>query len=420
MEKTIIIIFLSCLICVLTAVCLMLAEQVRRERERARKEVTETKTQFLSRVSNDIKTPMNVIIGAAALGMEEMDDAEKMWEYLARVHTAARFLMGILNDLVDMSKIQTGKFRLHMRAVAFGAFMEEIRMMIEPQCRKKQIAFRMPQEDISISLMADPVRFPQIFLNLLNNAVKFTPKGGEVQFRVCNYATHNNLFSADYVVKDTGIGMSEEFQKLLFEPFTQAGEVIAEQQNGAGLGLAITRNIVDLMGGTIEVRSELGAGTEIKVHLDVELAIIQPDGKGRLQGSVSRAVLKGKRVLLVEDHPMNVEISRHILEKQKMEVESAESGREALALFGRAGAHYFDIILMDICMPEMDGLETAGKIRRMQQADAQLIPIIAMSASDAPEDVDACREAGMNAHIAKPVEPKELYRVLCEYLEQPV
>ena len=223
MEKTIIIIFLSCLICVLTAVCLMLAEQVRRERERARKEVTETKTQFLSRVSNDIKTPMNVIIGAAALGMEEMDDAEKMWEYLARVHTAARFLMGILNDLVDMSKIQTGKFRLHMRAVAFGAFMEEIRMMIEPQCRKKQIAFRMPQEDISISLMADPVRFPQIFLNLLNNAVKFTPKGGEVQFRVCNYATHNNLFSADYVVKDTGIGMSEEFQKLLFEPFTQAG-----------------------------------------------------------------------------------------------------------------------------------------------------------------------------------------------------
>ncbi len=408
-------------LCILAAVCSLLARRVRMEKAKAQRQVTEAKTQFLSRVSNDIKTPMNVIIGAAALGMEETDDPEKMREYLMRVRTAGDYLMGLLNDLVDMSKIQAGRFHLHPKSLAFDAFMEEIRMMIEPLCRKKQIHFRMPQEDIHINMVVDPVRFPQIFLNLLNNAVKFTPERGEISFRVCNYATHNNRFSADYVVKDTGIGMSSEFQKLLFEPFTKENEDITERKNGSGLGLAITRNIVDLMGGTIDIKSELGAGTEVKVHLEVELALVQPEKYGtQIAAGVSRMILKGKRVLLVEDHPLNMDISRHILEKQGMKVVCARDGQEALEIFRSEGARYFDVILMDICMPDMDGIEAARKLRKSPQADAQMIPIIAMSANDAPEDVDACRDAGMNDHIAKPVEPKKLYRLLCGYLENPL
>lgn len=421
MEKTILIIALLGISCVMTVACILLARRVRTEKEKAKAQVTEAKTQFLSRVSNDIKTPMNVIIGAAALGLEETDDPEKMREYLARVRTAGDYLMGLLNDLVDMSKIQAGRFHLHPKSLAFEAFMEEIRMMIEPLCRKKHIHFRMPQEDVHINMVVDPVRFPQIFLNLLNNAVKFTSEGGEVSFRVCNYATHNNRFSADYVVKDTGIGMSSEFQKLLFEPFTRENEEMTDRKNGSGLGLAITRSIVDRMGGSIEIQSELGAGTQVKVHLEVELALVQPEKSGaRYASGYSRMILKGKRVLLVEDHPLNMDITRHMLEKQGMKVVCAQDGQTALEIFNREGARYFDVILMDICMPDMDGIEAAGKIRKSLQADAQMIPIIAMSANDAAEDVDACREAGMNAHIAKPVEPKKLYRLLCEYLENPL
>lgn len=423
MDKSVGIVLFSGLICAATAlVSVILVHRARREKEAALGEVADIKTQLLARVSNDIKTPMNVIIGTTALGMEETDNPERMRECLERIHMAGSFLMELLNDLVDMSKIQTGRFRLHLQAVSLDRFMEDIRVMVEPACREKKIAFFTSPEDININIMADPMRMSQLFINLLNNAVKFTPRGGEVSFRICNYATHNDYFSADYVVKDSGIGMSREAQKLLFEPFTQEDEAVAERKSGAGLGLAITRNIVDLMGGTIGVKSELGAGTEVKVHLEVELASVQPKEKagGQIDADHFGQILNGKRVLLVEDHPLNIEITKYILERQKIEVITAKDGEAALEIFQREGAGFFDAILMDIFMPQMDGLEAVRRLRRMPQPDAAAIPIIAMSANDAPEDVYACREAGMNAHIAKPVEPMLLYRVLCEHLQNPL
>ena len=344
-----------------------------------------------------------------------------MEECLNRIRGASEFLMGLLNDLVDMSKIENGKFHLHPKPYAFTEFLNEVENMMEPMCERKWIRFHMPHEEININMMVDPVRFFQIFFNLLSNAVKFTPEGGEVTFRICNYATHNDHFCADYVVSDNGMGMSEEFQQILFQPFTQESVNQGERGNGAGLGLAIVRSIVDLMGGTITVKSEPQKGTEIKVHLEIEIAEIQPEIEvAHRSAEEIQNILRGKRVLLVEDHPLDVEISRRILEHVAVNVISAQDGKAALEQFKAEEPYHFDAILMDIQMPNMNGFVAARAIRKVAKPDAQIIPIIALSADDTLEDVRKCKEAGMNAHIAKPVEPQKLYQILCEYLLAPI
>lgn len=406
---------------VMGVVCTVLVRRANRERDAAVREVADAKTKFLARVSNDIKTPMNAIIGSTALGLEEADNPERVRGHLQEIDTASRFLMTLLNDLVDASKIELGRLRLHPKPYAFNEFLESMRTITEAACKEKGVHFEMPGEDININVMVDPMRFSQLFVNLLSNAVKFTPTGGTVTFRVCNYAIHNNFFSADYIVEDTGVGMSEEFQKALFEPFTQSVSARAEERHGAGLGLVIVHNITELMGGTIEITSKPENGTTVKVHLEVELAMIQPEKKtDHLKEVQVREILDGKRVLLVEDHPLNVEVTKNILERQNMKVVCAENGAVAVRIFEEREAEYFDAILMDIFMPAMDGLEAARALRKTKKADARVIPIIAMSAGDSYEDVAACKEAGMDAHLAKPVEPQQLYQVLCEYLQAPV
>lgn len=421
MEQTMLI---AVLIAALVGLFLFDTVRLRRmqvQRDAAKEEVAEVKTEFLSRISHEIKTPMNVIVGATALGLEETEHPERMEECLNRIRGASEFLMGLLNDLVDMSKIENGKLHLHPKPYSFTEFLNEVENMMEPMCERKWIRFHMPHEEININMMVDPVRFFQIFFNLLSNAVKFTPEGGEVTFRICNYATHNNQFCADYVVSDNGMGMSEEFQQILFQPFTQESVNQGEPGNGAGLGLAIVRSIVDLMGGTITVKSEPQKGTEIKVHLEIEIAEIQPEIEvAHRSAEEIQNILRGKRVLLVEDHPLDVEISRRILEHVAVNVISAQDGKAALEQFKAEEPYHFDAILMDIQMPNMNGFVAARAIRKVAKPDAQIIPIIALSADDTLEDVRKCKEAGMNAHIAKPVEPQKLYQILCEYLLAPI
>ena len=421
MEQTMLI---AVLIAALVGLFLFDTVRLRRmqvQRDAAKEEVAEVKTEFLSCISHEIKTPMNVIVGATALGLEETEHPERMEECLNRIRGASEFLMGLLNDLVDMSKIENGKFHLHHKPYSFTEFLNEVENMMEPMCERKWIRFHMPHEEININMMVDPVRFFQIFFNLLSNAVKFTPEGGEVTFRICNYATHNNQFCADYVVSDNGMGMSEEFQQILFQPFTQESVNQGERGNGAGLGLAIVRSIVDLMGGTITVKSEPQKGTEIKVHLEIEIAEIQPEIEvAHRSAEEIQNILRGKRVLLVEDHPLDVEISRRILEHVAVTVISAQDGKAALEQFKAEEPYHFDAILMDIQMPNMNGFVAARAIRKVAKPDAQIIPIIALSADDTLEDVRKCKEAGMNAHIAKPVEPQKLYQILCEYLLAPI
>ena len=421
MEQTMLI---AVLIAALVGLFLFDSVRLRRmlvQRDAAKEEVAEVKTEFLSRISHEIKTPMNVIVGATALGLEETEHPERMEECLNRIRGASEFLMGLLNDLVDKTKIENGKSHLHPKPYSLTEFLNEVENMMEPMCERKWIRFHMPHEEININMMVDPVRFFQIFFNLLSNAVKFTPEGGEVTFRICNYATHNNQFCADYVVSDNGMGMSEEFQQILFQPFTQESVNQGERGNGAGLGLAIVRSIVDLMGGTITVKSEPQKGTEIKVHLEIEIAEIQPEIEvAHRSAEEIQNILRGKRVLLVEDHPLDVEISRRILEHVAVNVISAQDGKAALEQFKAEEPYHFDAILMDIQMPNMNGFVAARAIRKVAKPDAQIIPIIALSADDTLEDVRKCKEAGMNAHIAKPVEPQKLYQILCEYLLAPI
>ena len=371
-ESGILLLIFLLLLGAILAVSIVLIRKAERERDEALQHVADARTDFLSRISNDIKTPMNVIMGMTAVGLEESDHPEKMVECLGKIDTASRFLMGLLNDLVDVSMIELGRFRLHPKPYALEDFMEAIRDMTEPECAKKGITFYMSGGENNLNVMVDPIRLEQLFFNLLGNAVKFTPEGGEISFRVCNYAVHSGTFSADYVVADTGIGMSREFQKLLFEPFTQERRNEAERRHGSGLGLAITQNIVQQLGGSIAVTSAIGEGTKVKVHLDLPLADIQPQ-KEVARGGGSRqafAALEGKRVLLAEDHPLNVEITRKLLERRGVEVVCAEDGRQALELFMERKEHYFDAILMDIVMPKMDGFEAARQIRRVSHKDA--------------------------------------------------
>lgn len=413
---------LAVAVCLITiGVSAVLVYRAKKEQEKAWREVSDAKSEFLSRITYDIKTPMNAIVGTVALGMEDLDNPERMQECLERIERASNFMMEMLNDLVDMSKIENGRFHLHPKAYAFQDFIEEIREMFMPDCRKKGVEFAIEDEGINVNLMVDPLRFSQIFFNLVSNAVRFTPEGGKITFRVCNYAVHNDTFCADYLVSDNGIGMSREFQQILFEPFTQERAQESGGKNGSGLGLAITRNLVEMMGGTIAVDSAQGKGTMIRVHLELPIAAIQPEKAGAwMRDEQVRRILDGKRILLVEDHPMNTEVTRRILERKGVEVVCAGDGGEALRQFEEHPVGYFDLILMDVYMPGVNGFEATRKIRRVPHSDAQMIPVLALTANDTAETFTACKEAGMNACISKPVEPRHLYQVLCEYLEAPL
>lgn len=305
--------------------------------------------------------------------------------------------------------------QLHPTPYSYEAFQQTILTMIAPLCQRKNIEFIFEPSETTYTVQMDAVRLDQIFMNLLTNAVKFTPKGGKVEFLIRNNVRRGDLVSTNFIVRDNGIGMSREFQSRMFEPFEQENNGTTAQSQGTGLGLAIVKRLVDLMQGTISVKSEVGCGTEFTVHLEMPIV-------DALEAELPDAIpdsdvqLKGCRVLVVEDHPMNTEIARRLLEKKKVHVTCAENGREALEKFQLAEPHTWDAILMDVRMPVMDGLEAACAIRALHREDAKTIPIIAMTANVFQEDVQATRKAGMNAHLIKPIEPQHLYETLSHFI----
>lgn len=259
----------------------------------------------------------------------------------------------------------------------------------------------------------DPIRFEQIFINLLTNAVKFTPLGGKVEFLVANNCYHGNLLSCDFIVRDNGIGMSEEFQTHMFEAFVQEENEVQTQSQGTGLGLTIVKNLVSLMNGTISVKSAKGVGTEFTVHLDMPVVTACETPEDAPPPEIS---LKGLKVLLVEDHPLNTQIAKKLLEKQGAAVDCAANGKEGARMFEASKSGEYCAILMDIRMPVMNGLEAAQVIRKMPRADAATVPIISMTANAFEEDVKATLAAGMNEHLSKPIEPQKLYSVLAKWV----
>ena len=375
------------------------------------------KSDFLSRMSHDLRTPMNVIMGLSSLAMDSVNDPKETEKALSNIIESSKYLLSLVNDSLDMEKINSGKLVLHPIAYPYIDFYNDVNAVIGPMCSVKNIAFVIDEPDtVEPIIVADKTRVEQIFYNLLSNAVRYTQNGGKVEMLTRNSVIRNGCVEFDSIVRDNGVGMSDEFQKHMFEAFAQEENEITPQYGGTGLGLTIVRQLTDLMGADISVKSRLGEGTEIKIHFVFPVANAT-DFAVKEKAPESFEKLCGKRVLLVEDHPVNQIIAWKLLDKVGVHVTSVGNGQEALNRFRATTPEYFDAILMDIRMPIMNGLEATRKIRELDKPDAGTVPIIAMTANAYDTDVEASLKAGMNAHLSKPIEPDSLYETLCEFIK---
>lgn len=389
-------------------------EQVLNLAERA----NSAKSEFLSRMSHEMRTPMNAIIGLVTLAEQETGNPEIIKDYLKKIKASGKHLMNLINDVLDMSKIESGKMELHVESCQFDTMMDGVESVISPLCEQKRIRFVEEGERREEFVLVDRLRFQQVLLNLLSNAVKFTPEGGDVYFKYYGRCEEEVLVT-EIEVADNGIGMSEEFQKQMFSPFTQEQREETLSVQGTGLGLSISKAIIDKMGGTIQVDSHLGAGTRFVIR--VSFPLVKEESGDKLDDELKKEEgedgLRGRQILLVEDHPMNQLIARRILQNNGIQVVTADNGEAAVELFRQNRAGYFDAILMDIRMPVMDGIAATRVIRGLPREDARMIPIIAMTANAFEDDVQKTREAGMNVHLAKPIEPTLLLKTLKEWIK---
>ena len=393
------------------------AEQARKEAEQA----NAAKQEFLSSMSHDIRTPMNAIIGMTALALDNADDPKRVRDHLGKIALSSKHLLGLINDVLDISKIESGKMTLNVEPVSLRETMDSIANIIQPQVAAKDQQFTLSAREIlSENVCCDGVRLNQVLINLLGNAVKFTPEKGSVQMTVYQEALPEDAarVRTHFLVSDTGIGMSKEYQKTIFESFSREDNTRVRKTEGSGLGMAITKCIVDAMGGSISVRSEQGRGSEFHVVLDLERAAAPAapeaaDGADRA-GDV---VLSGKRVLLAEDNELNWEVARELLSILELELDWAENGEICVERFKGSPAGYYDAIIMDVRMPVMDGYEATAAIRKLERPDAD-IPIIAMTADAFSEDIQRCLACGMNDHLAKPIDIQAVTSKLKKYLKQ--
>ena len=365
------------------------------------------KSEFLAKMSHDIRTPLNIIIGMEGLAEEEQDPAV-VRSYLSDIRISSKFLLGLVNDILDMSKIEHGKLELVPEPGTVQELIRQLVTLTAPLCGQKHITFTSSSEGLpSTPVLFDKLRCNQIFYNLLSNAVKFTPEGGKISFLAEPAEGKEGNVTVRFSVSDSGIGMSKEFQTHLFEPFSQEQNRVNKKGIGTGLGLSIASSLVRQMGGTITVASETGKGTTFTVLLAF------PTAEEKMKATKKVDIdLSGKRILLAEDHPLNREIAIRQLEKLGCNVTEAEDGKEAVDLFSASEEGTFDAILMDIRMPVMDGHEATRRIRTLDRRDAKDIPIIAMSANAFEEDKEASIRSGMQMHLSKPLDKETLAQAL--------
>jgi len=394
-----------------------ITEEIKQERKRAdvlRKALVEArhadamKTEFLSNVSHDIRTPLNSVLGYVDLAMRS-DDPEEIRNYIGKIDRAGKILLSLINDTLDLSKIEQSSIRLKPEPMHYGEIIKKVFTTVAPAAEAKHIELIIDDSRAEkVPIMIDKLRMQEILINLLSNAIKFTPENGRVTFRLECIETDEKTVRDKITISDTGCGMKSEFVPKMFEPFAQERQI--EDTAGSGLGLSIVKRLVDLMNGKIEVMSEPGRGTEFTLWFDFERAD-EPDDAAEEIG-YGREDLYGRKILLADDNEMNIELAKVVLETQKMTVVCAENGREACEIFRCSETNEFDAILMDVRMPVMDGRTAAMTIRRMDRADAAGIPIIALSADAFDDDIQASLDAGMDAHISKPLVAEKLYAVI--------
>ena len=374
----------------------------------------QAKTAFLSRVSHDMRTPLNGILGLADI-LKERTENPQMKQDLSELQLSGKYLLDLINDTLDISRIESGKLELHPTVCGGKILLDHTIRLANMNAQKKNIQLLVNADGLVYDVLyADIGRVQQVLMNVIGNAVKFTPQGGKVEITIRNIARDQEKLVDEYIVQDNGVGMSKEFLPHIFENFSQEDASRTSIYQGTGLGMAITKQILDAMGGTIKVESELGKGTRFTFTIPMRIATQEQVEQNRKETEKleKSPVLKGKRVLLCEDHPLNAKIAKNLLEKKGMLVEHAENGKTGMEMFQASSPHYYDLILMDVRMPVMDGMEATKAIRDLPRADAKSIPIIAMTANACDEDVKACLKAGMNDHIAKPLDTEKMYRTI--------
>ncbi len=415
--------------------------------ERAEQE-SRFKTDFLSSMSHDIRTPMNAIMGLTKIMRRNLENKDRVRESLDKIELSGRHLLMLINDVLDISKIESEGVILSPAPFSLQAIIEEIKTLTETQCREKSLTISFKMNSITHDMfVADELRIKQVFMNLLSNAIKYTPKGGQVTVEISedvspktqekllssvrrlseeqkeNFSGSNSeireSFQADsylirYVVSDSGIGMSESFMKTMYQAFTREVDTRVNKTPGTGLGLAIVKQLVDLMGGTIDCQSQVGKGTTFTVELDLPVARIEKIEKAGDADSKDESSYEGKLILIAEDNDINWEIESELLSYQGIQSERAENGQVCVEKLMKAAPGTFTAILMDMQMPVMDGLEATRIIRSLDDDSRNSIPIIAVTANAFVDDVRNCLEAGMDAHVCKPINVESVMKALRE------
>lgn len=389
-----------------------------RDLDAARKEAihaNRAKSDFLSSMSHDIRTPMNAIMGMTDIALDNQQDPARVEDCLKKIKLSGRHLLGLINDVLDMSKIESGKMSINWEHVSLRETIDDVVSIVQPQIQTKKQHFDVVVRDvISEEVVCDGTRLSQILLNLLSNALKFTPEGGRIGMHMWQEASPagDGLIRTHFIVEDTGIGMSKEFQDTLYDTFTREKTDEVEKTEGSGLGMAITKAIVEAFGGTIELKSEQGKGSRFHVALDFRRAGINTSEPKPESG---RTDFTGKRILLAEDIEINREVAAEILKTFGIISEYAENGKECVEQFEKSPIGYYDAIFMDLQMPVMNGYEATKAIRALNREDHDL-PVIAMTANAFSSDIQACLDVGMDAHLAKPLDRKAILAALQKYL----
>ena len=386
------------------------------------------KSEFLSRMSHEIRTPMNGIVGMSTIAMQNIDNTDKIKDCLEKVIMSSKHLLALINDVLDMSKIESGKVELRHESFNFRAFLQDFENLYGEQAKSKGISYEtVLASDLEVQIIGDSLRLNQVLSNLLSNALKFTPAKGIIKLRVSKTGEDQENVYLRFEVIDTGCGIAEENYDKIFESFEQENVDVTYKYGGTGLGLSIVKRFTQLMGGGIHVTSVQGSGSTFTV--DLPFGKIKESGKptrfsdidGRSDLARDCYVIdydfKGKRILLVEDNELNREIAEELIGATGASVESAEDGVQAVKKFKESAEGYYDLILMDVQMPHMDGYEATRCIRALGRSDAQKVPIFAMTANAFAEDVQKSREAGMNAHISKPLNIRAVYKQMNRYLQ---
>ncbi len=394
------------------------------------------KSDFLSRMSHDIRTPMNAIIGMTTIAAAQIDDREKVKDCLVKIGVSSKFLLNLVNDILDLAKIESGKMSLNSHQFSTHEFFNSIlTSAFSLTNAKHQKLIYQVDENLSDFYLGDQLRIEQIFLNLLGNAQKFTPEGGQILFTANRIAHSEDTDTLQFTVEDSGIGIAEEFLDKLFEPFSQDSD--DHNRKGSGLGLAIVQNLLHLMNGTIRVYSTLGQGSQFVIELPLQrpaqsTAVSDADTllddtmhqvaattnrQLHNKGTSQEILFQGQRILLVEDNEFNQEVAKTILEMHQLQVDVASNGLEALEVFSNSQPGHYLAIFMDIQMPGIDGYEATRRIRRSSHPEAATIPIYAMTANAFARDVSAAKQHGMNGHIAKPVDFDVVAQILLSLLQ---